>query len=75
MSSTKFLLRTLKPTSNQAKDPNLALTSGNFLLLKVSFFLFKDVIYEVCFRVRSEREIGQMIIQYTAENLFNLDHA
>lgn len=34
-----------------------------------------DIIYEVCFRVRSDREFGRLVIQYNAENLFNLDHS
>lgn len=33
-----------------------------------------DVIYEVCFRVESDRDFGRVIIQYTAENFFNVDH-
>jgi hypothetical protein len=62
----KFLSRTLKPVSNQPKDTNLEFTSDNFLSLEVSFFSFKDIIYEICFRLKSERYIDNLIVQYTA---------
>jgi hypothetical protein len=41
-------------------------------IFKYFNYSFIDVIYDICFKLISYREIGSLMIQYSAENLFNL---